>query len=189
MLETPSMQQYNESCENLLAADDQQGRPEAEPSTTTRTAPNNEHKLTDSQTTKRQYKNRAGYILAGTVWVRELRDGYAQCRDCINWKPIDQFSNVKGIPYTYCKVCQRIHKAMSRYTLTREQVVSFYSGNTCECCGSKFKNQQHKHIHHNTSGVVGLVCLTCNHTLRDESPEHLYRLKCCVRFIEDRVKI
>ena len=38
MLETPSMQQYAMR-NNLLAAANQQGRPEREPSTTTRSAP------------------------------------------------------------------------------------------------------------------------------------------------------
>ena len=39
MLETPSMLKY-EIRDNLIAADNQQGRPEMEPSTTTRLAPN-----------------------------------------------------------------------------------------------------------------------------------------------------
>lgn len=49
MLETPSMQQYNKCCDNLFAADDQQGRPEAEPSTTIRTAPHNKRVKIESE--------------------------------------------------------------------------------------------------------------------------------------------
>jgi len=169
--------------DNLSAADNQQGRPEREPSTTTRPAP---HK-------KKQRKHRKcdGYCwdLQHRRWVREIKNGSAFCCDCSLWKPIVAFANVRGKPYSYCRDCQRLHKAMSRYKVSRIEAARLYSVEMCECCDSVFLKQTHKHIHHLDSGVIGVVCLFCNHTLRDESTEHLRRLECCVKYIHQRVKI
>jgi hypothetical protein len=190
MLETPSMQQYDENRENLFAADNQQGRPEMEPSTTKRTAPR-KRKNTHKRYTDRKHAKCEGYVYdeSKKVWVRHTKGNCVWCMDCNQWKPIEFFANVNGKPYSYCKECQRIHKAMSRYHLNRQQVIELYSQTTCICCGCEFEKQTHQHIHHIDNMVIGLVCLRCNHTLRDESPEHLHRLLCCVRFIESRMKI
>jgi hypothetical protein len=181
MLETPSMHQYALR-ENLSAAVNQQGRPEREPSTTERPAPKRKRVAT---TTSEGFH----YDAPTRGWKRTIKDGHAWCTDCLTWKSVTEFCSVKGRPYHYCKVCQRLHKAMSRYSMARDDVVRLYAKSRCDCCGSRFKNQQHKHLHHVGGIVRGVVCLTCNHLLRDESVEHLQRLECCVRFIKDRVKI
>lgn len=191
MLETPSMQQYESfDRENLNAADNQQGRLEREPSTTIRVAPKKRvrRKL---RKPRLEHKGLEGYQLdeQSHRWKRHIKDGLAWCCDCREWKPIDNFCSVVGHPYQYCKACQRLHKAMCRYSITREEAVRIYATDKCICCGSEFKKQTHRHIHHVDGEVIGLVCLFCNHILRSESAEHLYRLKCCVEFIENRVKI
>lgn len=175
------MQQYAKR-DNLFAADNQQGRPETEPSTTTRTAP---------RKPMRKHRNREGYRWNPLKkrWVRIITDNTAFCCDCSSWKRLSDFSSVNDRPYQYCKACQRLHKAMSRYKITREQAAELYSITTCQCCGAGITKKQHQHIHHVGDSVIGLVCLKCNHTLRDESIEHYHRLKSCVKFIESRMKI
>lgn len=181
------MQQYESiDRDNLIAADNQQGRPkmESEPSTTICTAPSRKKR-------KKRKNGGEGYEFDSQRrrWTRIIRDGKAWCCDCQLWKPLKGFACVKGKPYQYCKACQRLHKAMCRYGVSREEAQRLYSIWVCECCGAMIEKQQHQHIHHIENRVLGMVCLRCNHTLRDESPEHLYRLKCCVRFIETRMKI
>ena len=190
MLENPSMQQYDKNNrDNLLAADNQQGRPETEPSTTTRTTPR-KRKATDKRSDQRCHKNCEGYSYSeNNRWIRLIRDNCVWCMDCKEWKPIEQFARVKGKPYSYCKTCQRLHKAMNRYHVTRDQAVDLYTQTRCTCCNCKFERQTHQHIHHIDGGIVKLVCLFCNHILRDESPEHLHRLQCCIQFIKARKKI
>jgi hypothetical protein len=168
--------------DNLSAADNQQGRPAREPSTTTRPAPKRK---------RFTLHDNPGYVynIERRRWTRIVKYESAFCCDCQSWFPVGEFANIKGQPYHYCKTCQRLHKAMYRYKIDRSTAVQLYSTTACECCGSQFKNQQHKHIHHTDEGVVGLVCLTCNHLLRDESDAHLQRLKSCVKYIERRVKI
>jgi hypothetical protein len=180
------MQQYDLTArENLVAADNQQGRPgreiEREPSTTTCTAPKKQ----------RKHKDTVGYHWSDSQerWVRTIKGGLAHCSDCNQWKPINDFASIRGKPYSYCKNCQRLHKAMSRYKITRDEAEKYYAARTCECCGCEFEKQTHKHIHHLGDKVIGVICLCCNHTLRDESPEHLRRLECCIRFAKQRVKI
>ena len=181
MLETPSMHRYALR-DNPCAADNQQGRPEREPSTTTRPAPKRKRfTLRDNPGYAYDFQRRR--------WLRVTKDDQAWCCDCQTWKFLAEFADCKGKPYYYCKTCQRLHKAMYRYRISRELATRFYAVQVCECCGSSFKNQQHKHIHHVNDKVIGVVCLTCNHLLRDESTYHLQRLKCCVTFIENRVKI
>jgi len=182
MLETPCMHQYALR-DNLCAADNQQGRPIREPSTTTCPAPKKRKRFT--------LRDNPGYAynVQQHRWTRVMKDGYAWCCDCHSWKTIDAFACVKGQPYHYCKPCQRLRKAMYRYRIDRSTAVNLYAVQKCTCCGRNFKNRRHKHIHHLDAGVIGVVCLTCNHLLRDESNEHLQRLRCCVAFIEHRVKI
>lgn len=173
------MQQYESyDRDNLIAADNQQGRPGTEPSTTIRTAPRKK---------MRKHRGREGYELDNQKrrWLRAIRNNTAWCCDCQTWKTLDEFARVNDRPYQYCKACQRLHKAMSRYGIDREEATRLYSTWVCECCGSMIEKQQHQHIHHVNNQVIGLVCLRCNHTLRDESPEHLHRLKSCVQFIEN----
>lgn len=181
MLETPRMHRYA-SRDNLSAADNQQGRPIREPSTTTCPAPRRK---------RFTLRDNPGYIYDGQRqrWLRVIKDGLAWCCDCRSWKTLGEFADCKGQPYHYCKTCQRLHKAMYRYRISRKAAVRLYSVQECECCESVFKNQRHKHIHHIGKDVMGVVCLTCNHLLRDESTEHLRRLECCVEFIKNRVKI
>jgi hypothetical protein len=188
MLETPSMHQYDNHRDNLCAADNQQGRPAREPSTTTCAAPRKRRKKLG------QYRHSGGdgYRYDSTIkrWVRIIRDGQAWCCDCQQWFDLDQFCVINGTkPYQYCKACQRLHKAMSRYSVSREVASRLYSATVCECCGSEFEKQTHKHIHHTQDGVVGVVCITCNHLLRDESPSHIRKLLCCVKWLLSREKI
>lgn len=176
------MQQYeSKDRDNLSAADNQQERPGVDPesSTTICAAP------------RRKMREREGYEWDESKqrWVRIVRDGIAHCCDCQTWKTLDAFASVYGKPYQYCKACQRLHKAMSRYGVDREEAIRLYSIWKCECCGCEIEKQSHQHIHHVNGQVIGLVCLRCNHTLRDESPEHVARLRSCVRFIETRMKI
>ena len=184
MLETPSISQYeSKDRDNLVIAANQQGRPmELEPPTTIRTAPVKRWKT----------KNHKGYEYnkKSKRWVRIIMPVKAFCTGCEKMKTLCEFSTVKGKPYHYCKECTRYNKAASRYGISKETAEELYSKTTCDCCGSKFEKQSHQHIHHVGNVVKGLVCLRCNHTLRDTSDEHLRRLKCCVRFIEqdeDRV--
>jgi hypothetical protein len=169
--------------DNPTGADNQQGRPAREPSTTTRTTP--------VKTEKRKRKDKPGYhwYLERQRWVRSIVDGKVHCCDCHRWLPLDAFCTVKDKPYTFCKACQRLHKAASRYGISLDEARRLYSATFCECCGADFVSQQSKHIHHIGSDVIGVLCLTCNHLIRDESPEHLRRIKACVAFIENRVKI
>jgi hypothetical protein len=125
------------------------------------------------------------------VWKKLIVDGKQFCIFCNTWKPLDDYSRRNGLKNkinTYCKACQRIRKAMHRYSLTAEQVTALYSKQSCDCCGSAFKTQQQQHIHHVGDKVLGAVCLTCNHLLRDQSEEHPHRLQCVVEFA-NRVKI
>jgi hypothetical protein len=185
MLETPSISQYEsqKDRDNLVIADNQQGRPmELEPSTTIRTAPAKQWKT----------RNRRGYEYHEDLkrWVRIITNAKAFCTGCSEFKSLGEFSTVKGKPYHYCKECTRYNKAASRYGISKEMARKLYSKTTCDCCGGVFEKQSHQHIHHVGNTVKGLVCLPCNHMLRDTSNEHLQRLKCCVRFIEqdeDRV--
>lgn len=182
MLETPSMHRYA-SRDNPCAAGNQQGRPEREPSTTTCPAPKKRKRFT--------LRDNPGYSYDKDRkrWLRTVQGGLAWCCDCRAWKSVDSFAVCRGVPYHYCKQCQRLHKAMYRYRIDRDTAVRLYAVQTCECCGSSFVKQQHKHIHHVNDCIIGVVCLTCNHILRDESSEHLRRLRCCVAFIQNRVKI
>ena len=184
MLETPSMQQYeSKDRDNLFAADNQQGRPtELEPSTTIRTAPKKKWTVKDSK----------GYYFNETqrVWMRIVTDTEAYCKNCDSLKSLDEFTLVKGSPDRACKKCKRLIKAAHRYNISQALASLLYSAEICECCGKEFEKQTHKHIHHVGEEVKGIVCLYCNHVLRDCSKEHLHRLQCCVEFIkqdEDRV--
>lgn len=182
------MQQYElNNRDNLVAADNQQGRLEREPSTTTRTAPKKQRKHKDSDGYHSCVKLVNGR--EQIKWVRTVKNGNAHCSECNQWKPMEAFADVNGKPYSYCKGCQRLHKAMSRYNITLGEAKRFYESITCECCGSAFEKQAHKHIHHIGEQVIGVVCLHCNHLLRDESTEHLRRLECCIKFVKQRVKI
>ena len=190
MLETPSMQQYA-SRDNLLAADNQQGRLEREPSTTICTASIKRRNSNRQKAQQAHIAEEPGYFYdpASKNWKRKINGDLVWCNFCRQWKPRDCFSTMKGKPNTYCKACCRIRKAMWRYSIDRETAIKLYEINLCECCGLPFEKQTHKHIHHTEDGVIGVVCLYCNHTLRNESPEHLHRLECCVKFIKNRVKI
>ena len=184
MLETPSMQQYeSKDRDKLLAADNQQGRPkELEPSTTIRTAPKKQGKVKDSN----------GYYFneAKCVWMRIITDTEAFCMNCNSFKPLLTFGKTKGKLSSNCKDCRRLIKASHRYGISQDDAALLYSATTCECCDREFEKRSHKHIHHVGAEVKGVVCLYCNHVLRDSSTEHLRRLQCCVEFIkrdEDRV--
>jgi len=178
------MQQYeSKDRDNLFAAENQQGRPmELEPSTTIRTAPK---KRRPRVTSKGYYrKNGTG------GWRRIITDTEAYCSNCDSFKPLNAFSKINGKPDPACKECRRLIKASFRYKISQDIAALLYSADTCECCGRKFEKQTHKHIHHVGKEVKGIVCLYCNHILRDCSPEHLRRLQCCVEFIkrdEERV--
>lgn len=190
MLETPRMQQYDNR-NNLLAADNQQERPEMESSTTTCTGPmykcNDGHK----RKTNRRMRDKPGYKWDNDcyAWVRIIELNKAMCSKCKEWKTLDNFASIKGKPYSLCKACQKLSKAVSRYKITRQEAERLYNLTCCQCCGRKFKNPQHKHLHHIPGKLVTCVCLTCNHLLRDESKEHMRRLNCILQFVINRDKI
>lgn len=178
------MQQYeSKDRDNLLAADNQQGRPmETEPSTTIRTAPKKQGNV----------KHSKGYYFneSKRVWMRIITDTEAFCMNCDSFKPLSDFGMTKGRIQSNCKECRRLIKASHRYGISQDDAALLYSATLCACCGREFEKRTHKHIHHVGSEVKGIVCLYCNHVLRDCSTEHLRRLKCCVEFIEkdeDRV--
>ena len=178
------MQQYESiDRKNLFAADNQQGRPmELEPSTTIRTTPEKKRTIKDS---KGYYFNKDK-----CVWMRIITDTEAYCNNCNSFKPLNDFVSTKGKLQSNCKACRKLIKAANRYEISQKFAAYLYSINQCECCGCEFEKETHKHIHHTETGVKGIVCLYCNHVLRDCSTEHLRRLQCCVEFIkqdEDRV--
>lgn len=184
MLETPSIPQYEPTGrDNLLVADNQQGSQEdADPSTTIRTAPEKRWNV----------KSKEGYKYDENLkrWCRLVTATKAFCTGCKQVLSLSKFSKVRGKPHHYCKDCTRLMKAKSRYGISLEHARQLYAKEVCDCCGQPFEKQTHKHIHHVGNKVKGLVCLYCHHTLRDASEEHLQRLKCCMKFIEqgeDRV--
>jgi hypothetical protein len=137
-------------------------------------------------------KNKKGYYFneAKHVWMRSITDTEAYCMNCDSFKPLASFGVTKGRLASNCRDCRRLIKASSRYRISQEEATLLYATATCDCCGREFEKRAHKHIHHVGTEVKGIVCLYCNHVLRDCSAEHLFRLKCCVEFIEkdeDRV--
>jgi hypothetical protein len=173
----------NKSSENLFDKDNQQGRKEISPSTTTRPSPK-----------KLSTKNMEGYHfdVIKRRWVRTVKDGKVCCRDCKEWKTVENFPWAKRSTQRlsqYCRNCKRFYKAAKRYNITVEEVKKLYSAETCDCCGENFHNQTHQHIHHLKDSVIGTLCFYCNLILKDESPQQLHRLKSCVDFIENRMKI
>ena len=162
--------------DNPSGADNQQARSHGRASTTTCTAP---------QLKRGKHKGQEGYKWCDLRlrWVREIRDNLARCSHCGKWKILGSFTMSRSIPDSICKECRRFQKAASRYKISIDEARQLYAKEQCDCCGAFFEKQTHKHIHHIGDTVRGIVCLYCNHTLRDESPEHLRRLKCCVDFV------
>jgi len=86
--------------------------------------------------------------------------------------------------YSICKQCRRIITARRRYGLTQEQCVWLFNQNKCQCCNYPFMDQRQQHIHHIDTGVMGIVCHTCNRILGQETNEDLYRIDCCLAWMQ-----
>ena len=114
-----------------------------------------------------------------------LIDGRRQCRKCLEWKPISEFSRAKRpqghtIPQSYCKPCstivhrERIVKIygtprnrhlLKRYRITEEQFneMNRAQNGICPLC---LKRPAVAVDHcHETNKVRGILCHGCNEAL------------------------
>lgn len=107
------------------------------------------------------------------------------CSKCNKEKTLNNFHFRKDSKKyrNECKECWRFCQASRRYGITFEQAEKYYKQSYCMCCGVVFTRPKQKHIHHVGDKVKGVVCRECNIFLRQETSDHLHRLKSCLSFM------
>lgn len=106
-----------------------------------------------------------------------------QCSRCSKIKSLDYFDRNGSRLYSICKPCRRICSAARRYDCPESKIKELYSKQHCECCGDKFRDNYHQHIHHVGETIRGVVCRPCNRVLGDESQTIARRITSCLKFM------
>lgn len=108
------------------------------------------------------------------------------CTECDTSKPKEAFylskRNRRGLEYI-CKACKAIQSAVRRYNIPKTEVEQLYKHPSCMCCETDFKDKKLRHIHHVGDTIRGIVCLSCNHILGQESDVDQKRIQACLDFI------
>ncbi len=104
--------------------------------------------------------------------TRRVVDDKLWCRDCSEWKPLEQFyPNPKAGRIgksSYCKVCQvgraRWSNYVAKYSLSREayQALLHAQGGVCAICGIGPEKPLRVDHCHDSLRVRGLLCDACN---------------------------
>lgn len=105
------------------------------------------------------------------------------CTKCGKTKPVCDFHfrHDNGKYRDQCKVCWAIRCSATRLGITFDEAAHMYQATACDCCGLEFVGR--KHIHHTNTGVHGTLCHYCNIALRQEQPEDLWRIHCCLDYM------
>ena len=114
------------------------------------------------------------------------------CVKCKTEKSLDDFykQKAKKLGYSsYCKSCSyKIGKAL-RFNISESFLEYLHSYTECMCCGTSFKDELHRHIHHTDEGVQGIICRGCNHILRQETSDDLKNIESVIAYIHSDRKI
>ncbi len=116
------------------------------------------------------------------------------CTQCKEDKTQDDFYTDKSTRtrtgrHSACKVCRNKQTRMSKYNISEGFIDYLYSYTECMCCGTSFKNNRHRHIHHTEKEVQGLVCRDCNYILRGETDLDLEKIKSVLVYMHSDRKI
>lgn len=100
--------------------------------------------------------------------LRTIINGKKYCNKCKNFKPLSDFSFLKGKPKSHCKKCLS-DESNARYRnhgISESEFRSLLTAqeNKCSICDKSFKSNRHTYIDHNhTNGKIrGLLCPKCN---------------------------
>lgn len=159
-----------------------------ESSTTTRSAPT---RLALKPTARLRRRDNPDFYYSSEVrrWVR-IDDGHRYCIYCRQRKQNNDF-----FPYTSnantCKQCLRALGASRRYGVTYQQALELHAIRECQCCGGAFLNNKDRCIHHLEQDgkpfIRGVLCLSCNLVIQDESKRRATQLKKCLTFMGEDI--
>jgi hypothetical protein len=126
-----------------------------------------------------------------------------RCRDCGQWKPLDEFPrnrNSKDGRHTYCKPCHnargketyiRLYGGTRHYHLKRRYGISvaefdalvLEQDGICAICGAS--DPEHVDHSHDTGDVRGILCFNCNGGL-GQFKDSTDALRNAARYLEQR---
>jgi hypothetical protein len=106
-----------------------------------------------------------------------------QCSHCLDVKELSFFDKNGIYTYTVCKACKKLKSAARRYGVPIQEIERLYAHSHCMCCGDKFKNNYHQHIHHTIRGIQGVLCRPCNRIVGKQSEIDVYRIEKCLEFM------
>jgi hypothetical protein len=115
-----------------------------------------------------------------------LANGQKACAACRVIKPIAEFREYNGKPYSYCMQCHS-ESRLKQFGLTLADYVHLWARQRglCAGCGATMTPGLHAHVDHNhgTGEVRALLCRGCNHAIGNalENPDTLRKL---ARYLE-----
>lgn len=102
---------------------------------------------------------------------KKIINNKKECTRCLNWKDLSKFNKGKSTNSrrSQCRECERDYKIMLRYSLTLEDVKTFWETKNCQICNYKLskdfgKSKRHLCFDHNhkTGKFRGILCNNCN---------------------------
>lgn len=107
------------------------------------------------------------------------------CSRCQQIKSLSEyhFRKDSGKYRNICKKCWQIRSSAKRLNITFDQAEKFYENSECLCCGEYLPTKRERHIHHVNHKVKGILCMYCNISLGQETPENVHRIKSCLEFM------